>query len=103
MYFSQKTKQKQNKAPHSILKVDTRDVFYVRRVVDLMKTVKVNVCIMYIFGKIELLSIHATSNYFKMHYFNDFQEAKTYLYIRHWKFGRNMTLQENGSIAIHSF
>ena len=33
---------------------------YVRRVVDLMKSAKVNVYIMYIFGKIELLSIHAT-------------------------------------------
>ena len=30
-----------------------RDVFYVRRVVDLMKTTKVNANIMYIFGKIE--------------------------------------------------
>ena len=50
----------------------TRDVFYVRREVDLMKTAKVNAYIMHIFGKIELLSIHATSNYFKMHYFNVF-------------------------------
>ena len=40
--------------------VNTRDVFYVRREVDLMKTVKVNAYIMHIFGKIELLSIHAT-------------------------------------------
>ena len=39
---------------------DTRDVFYVRRKVDLMKTAKVNAYIMHIFGKIELLSIHAT-------------------------------------------
>ena len=46
--------------------------FYVRRKVDLMKTAKVNANIMHIFGKIELLSIHATYNYFKMHYFNDF-------------------------------
>ena len=38
----------------------TRDVFYVRREVDLMKTAIVNACIMHIFGKIELLSIHAT-------------------------------------------
>ena len=45
----------------------TRDVFYVRREVDLMKTAKVNAYIMHIFGKIELLSIHAT-----MHYFNVF-------------------------------
>ena len=33
--------------------------FYVRRVVDLMKTVKVNSYIMYIFGMIELISLHA--------------------------------------------
>ena len=38
----------------------TRDVFYVRREVDLMKTANVNAYIMHIFGKIELLSIHAT-------------------------------------------
>ena len=38
----------------------TRDVFYVRREVDLVKTAKVNAYIMHIFGKIELLSIHAT-------------------------------------------
>ena len=38
----------------------TRDVFYVRREVDLMKTAKVNAYIMHIFEKIELLSIHAT-------------------------------------------
>ena len=43
-----------------------------------MKSAKVNTYIMYIFGKIELLSIHATKNYFKMHYFNVFLEAKTY-------------------------
>ena len=49
-----------------------RDVFYVRREVDLMKTAKVNAYIMHIFGKIELLSIHATLNYFKIHYFNAF-------------------------------
>ena len=48
----------------------TRDVFYVRREVDLIKTAKVNAYIMHIFGKIELLSIYATKNYFKMHYFN---------------------------------
>ena len=40
--------------------VITRDVFYVRREVDLMKTAKVNAYIMHIFGKIELLSILAT-------------------------------------------
>ena len=40
--------------------VYTRDVFYVRRKVDLMKTSKVNAYIMHIFGKIEFLSIHAT-------------------------------------------
>ena len=38
----------------------TRDVFYVHREEDLMKTAKVNAYIMHIFGKIELLSIHAT-------------------------------------------
>ena len=38
----------------------TRDVFYVRREVDFLKTAKVNAYIMNIFGKIELLSIHAT-------------------------------------------
>ena len=54
------------------IRLDTRDVFYVRREVDLMKTAKVNAYIMHIFGKIELLSIHATLNYFKIHYFNVF-------------------------------
>ena len=34
--------------------------FYVRRMVYLMKTARVNAYTMYIFGKIELLSIHAT-------------------------------------------
>ena len=34
--------------------------FYVCRKVDLMKTTKVNAYIMHIFGKIKLLSIHAT-------------------------------------------
>ena len=38
----------------------TRDVFYVRRKEDLMKTTKVNAYIIHIFGKIELLSIHVT-------------------------------------------
>ena len=38
----------------------TRDVFYVRREVDLMKTAKLNAYIMHIFGKFELLSIYAT-------------------------------------------
>ena len=38
----------------------TRVIFYVRREVDLMKTANVNAYIMHIFGKIELLSIHAT-------------------------------------------
>ena len=38
----------------------TRDLFYVRRKVDLMKTTKVNAYIMHIFGKIEILSIDAT-------------------------------------------
>ena len=35
-----------------------------------MKTAKLNAYIMHIFGKIELLSIYANYNYFKMHYFN---------------------------------
>ena len=40
---------------------NTRGVFfYVRREVYVMKTAKVNAYIMHIFGKIELLSIHAT-------------------------------------------
>ena len=34
--------------------------FYIRRKVDLMKTAKVNAYNMHIFGKIELLYIHAT-------------------------------------------
>ena len=38
----------------------TRVIFYVRREVDIMKTAKVNAYIMHIFGKIGLLSIHAT-------------------------------------------
>ena len=50
----------------------TRDVLYVHREVDFLKTAKVNAYIMHIFGKIELLFIHATKNYFKMHYFNVF-------------------------------
>ena len=37
-----------------------------------MKTAKVNAYIMHIFGKIELLSKHATFNFFKIHYFNAF-------------------------------
>ena len=37
-----------------------REVFYVRRVEDLMETSQENAYIRYIFGKIELLSIHAT-------------------------------------------
>ena len=38
----------------------TRDIFCVRSVVDLMKTANLNVYIMYIIGKIELLSKHTT-------------------------------------------
>ena len=34
-----------------------------------------------------------------MHYFNDFQEAKTYLYIGHWKYGRNMALMDLVSLV----
>ena len=37
-----------------------------------MKMAKVNAHIMHIFEKIELLSIHVTLNYFKIHYFNAF-------------------------------
>ena len=37
-----------------------------------MTTEKVDEYIMHIFGKIELLSIHATLNYFKIHYLNTF-------------------------------
>ena len=95
---------------------NTRDVFHVRRVVDLINTAKVNAYSMYIFGKIELLAIHATEKYFKMHNFNDFQEAKTYPYIGHWKYVREVTfmdlvsertlvnkMHENRYIAVHSF
>ena len=53
--------------------------FYVRRVVNLINTAKVNAYIGYKFGKMELLSIHANTNYFKTHYFNAFQEANTYI------------------------
>ena len=42
------------------LHISTRDIFYVRREVNLKKTAKVNAYIMHIFGKIEPLSIHAT-------------------------------------------
>ena len=45
---------------HSAAHRYTRDVFYARRVVDLMKTSKENAYIIDIFGKIEFLSIHAT-------------------------------------------
>ena len=44
----------------SSINANTRDVFYVRREVDLMKTAKVNAYIMHIFGKSELLSVYAT-------------------------------------------
>ena len=47
------------KTPYKML-ANTRVIFYVRREVDLVKTAKVNAYIMHIFGKIELLSIHAT-------------------------------------------
>ena len=40
------------------VQMGTRDVFYVRKMVNLMRTAKVNAYI--IFGKIELLCIHAT-------------------------------------------
>ena len=55
-YFIANNNKKQVIAKSS----STRDVFYVRRKVDLMKTAKINAYIMHIFGKIELLSIHAT-------------------------------------------
>ena len=41
-------------------KLNTRDIFYVRRVVDLKKIAKVNAYIMHISRKIDLSSIHAT-------------------------------------------
>ena len=40
--------------------MDTGDIFYVRREVDLMETAKVNAYIMHIYGKTELLSVHAS-------------------------------------------
>ena len=46
-------------AAYKIDSEHTRDVFYVRREVNLIKTAKVNAYIMHIFGKIELFSIHA--------------------------------------------
>ena len=58
-----------------------------------MKTAKVNAYVRYIFWKIELLST-CNLKLLKLHYFNDFQEAKTYLYIGHWKYGRNMTFMD---------
>ena len=45
---------------HQTFKVIRGAFYYVRRKVDLMKTAKVNAYIVHIFGKIELLSIHAT-------------------------------------------
>ena len=59
--------------------------FYVRRIVYLLKIVKVITYIVYMFGAIGLLSIHATQDCFKMYCFNDLQETKTYQYIGHWK------------------
>ena len=72
----------------------TMDVFYVSRVVYLVETAKVNAYTMYTFGKIELLSIIVTYKLFKMYYLNDFQKANTYLYMGHWKYGRNMTFMD---------
>ena len=48
--------------PHVSVEVQmgTRDVFYVCKMVNLMRIAKVNAYIMHIFGKIELLCIHAT-------------------------------------------
>ena len=54
------TKGKGYQVPKSHNLAHTRVIFYVRREVDLMKTANVNAYIMHIFGKIELLSIHAT-------------------------------------------
>ena len=71
----------------------TRGVFYVRRVVDLMKTAKVNASCIYL----ERLSFYLYMQpkiISKYIYFNDFQEAKTNLYIAHWKDGRNMTFMD---------
>ena len=49
---------KNKKLGDTVFKIFTwggaRDVFYVRRMVDCMKTGKVNAYIMHIFGKIEL-------------------------------------------------
>ena len=45
---------------HNIIFINiTRDIFYVRRAVDLLQTANVNTYITYILGKIELLSVHA--------------------------------------------
>ena len=52
-----------NESFSSVIKSEfchTRDVFYVRREVDLKKTANINAYVMHIFGKIEPLSIHAT-------------------------------------------
>ena len=46
----------------------TRVIFYVRRMVDLMKTAKVNAYIMHIFGKIEVFIYTCNLKYFTMHY-----------------------------------
>ena len=59
-WFCLDTLHGKNLFHNDVLSESTRDVFYVRRMVDLMKTAKVNAYIMHIFGKIELLSIHAT-------------------------------------------
>ena len=60
---------------------NTRGNFNVRRTVYLLKTAKVNKYILYIFGKIELLSIYATKNYFILFYFKEFQEAKNHILV----------------------
>ena len=59
--------------------MSTRDVFYVRREVDLVKTAKVNAYIMHIFGKIELLSIHATLNYLNITLMPSKRQRHTYI------------------------
>ena len=59
----------------------TLDVFYVRRAVGLVKTASKSKCTHHVYIWKDKAFIYTCSlNYFKMHYFNDFQEAKTYLY-----------------------
>ena len=57
-----------------------------------LKTMKVNTYIKHIFGKVDLLPLHATLKLFQMYCFNGLQEAKTHLYTGHWKYSRNLTM-----------